>query len=167
MKKNCVFFSLIFENVHFSMAFSWFSRQEASLEAPLEGSKVSSEHSSASRDPKGLPKVSPWALQGVPAGASGSLWNPLGASRGASGRAPKRIQKMDLRAPSFSWFLFTTFDLICLKRNMSGSQPASTAIQPASHSPASRPPRPRMPHRGESKGGGAAVCRREASSIDR
>ena len=116
--------------------------------------------------PQGPPQGVPQSLQGVPPGASGSLWNPLGASRGASGRVPKRIQKKDLRAPSFSWFLFTLV-FICLKRNMSGSQPASTAIQPASHNPASQPPRLRMPHRGESKGGGAAVCRREASSIDR
>ena len=77
--------------------------------------------------------------QGVPPGASGSLWNPLGVSRGASGRAPKRIQKADLRAPSFSWFLFTTFVLTCLKRNMSGSQPASTAIQPASQPAITQP----------------------------
>ena len=55
-REKLCFFSLIFENVHFSMVFRWFSRQEASLEAPLEGSKVSSERSSASRDPKGLPK---------------------------------------------------------------------------------------------------------------
>ena len=166
MKKNCVFFFLVFENVHFSMVFGWFSRQEASLEAPLEGSKVSSEHSSASRALKGLPKGSPQGLEGVPPGASGSLWNLLGASRGASGRAPKRIQKMDLRAPSCSRFLFIGIHLL-ETQYVRASQPGQPCNQPASDNPASWPPRPRMPHRGESKGGGAAVCRREASSIDR
>ena len=135
----------------------------ASFDALLEGPRVSSEHSSASIAPEGLPKGSPRGLQGspkglqgVPPGAAGRLWELLGV--------PKRIQKKDLRAPLFSWFLFTTLVFTYLNGIR---QVASTAIQPAGHNPASQPPRLRMPHRGESKGGGAAVCRREASSIDR
>ena len=46
------------------------------MEALLEGSKVSSEHSSASMAPEGLPKGSPRGLQGVPQGP------PRGPSRG-------------------------------------------------------------------------------------
>ena len=121
----------------------------------MESPRVSSEHSSASMAPKGLPKGSsgaskgsPRGLQGVPPGAAGRLWELLGV--------PKRIQKKALRAPLFSWFLFTTLVFIFLNGIR---QVASTAIQPAGHNPASQPPRLRMPHRGESKGGGAAVCR--------
>ena len=73
VKKNCVFFSLIFENVHFSMVFWWFSRQEASLEALLEGPRASWEHTSASMAHKGLPKLSSWGLQGVPPGPLGGF----------------------------------------------------------------------------------------------
>ena len=106
------------------------------------------------RGPPGASKGSPRGLQGVPPGAAGRLWELLGV--------PKRIQKKDLRAPLFSWFLFTTLVFTYLNGIR---QVASTAIQPAGHNPASQPPRLRRPHRAESKGGGAAVCRREASSI--
>ena len=53
------------------------------MEALLEGSKVSSEHSSASMAPKRLPKGSPQGLQGVPPGASGRAWVPNGSVKGS------------------------------------------------------------------------------------
>ena len=143
MKKNCVFFPSFLEMSILSCFFMFFS-PGCVFGGTLGGPQGVLGALLCLQGPQGPPQGVSWSLQGVPPGASGSLWNPLGASRGAFGGLPKRIQKANLRAPSFSWFLFTTFVLICLKRNMSGSQPASQHSQP----------RLRTPHRARSKRGG-------------
>ena len=99
------------------------------MEALLEGPRVSSEHSSASMAPEGLPKGSPWGLEGVPQepprGPSRGRWEALGAP----GSAKTNSEEGSARA----FILMVSLHHIgihLLERNTSGSQHSDSASWP-------------------------------------